>query len=153
MACDKTKHTCREVSPGLPGLDAPRVAGSFQNPPRFARWVRETSSHPQCVQSRTHLPAIMFVILFHTCVKSGFLIGLEQVSLSSSSPAFCPNSPAFRRTHPRNCSRCNNNINKYGGQDLADKPRLYRTFFGDLHTETEEKPKKKCKKCNLDVDK
>jgi hypothetical protein len=61
--------------------------------------------------------------LSHTCVKSGFLIGLEQVSLSSSSPAFWPNSPAFGRTHPRNCSRCNNN-NKYGGQDLADKPRL-----------------------------
>jgi hypothetical protein len=34
--------------------------------------------------------------LSRTCVKSGFLIGLEQVSLSSSSPAFCPNSPASR---------------------------------------------------------
>jgi hypothetical protein len=31
-----------------------------------------------------------FEILSHTCVKSGFLIGLEQVSLSSSLPAFCP---------------------------------------------------------------
>jgi hypothetical protein len=30
--------------------------------------------------------------------------------------------------------------NKYGGQDLADKPKLQRTFFG---SETEEKPKKK----------
>jgi hypothetical protein len=29
-----------------------------------------------------------FAPLSHTCVKSGFLIGLEQVSLSSSSPAF-----------------------------------------------------------------
>ena len=57
----------------------------------------------------------MFTTLSHTCVKSGFLIGLEQVSLSSSSPAFCPNSPAFRRTHPRNCLRCNNN-NKYGAE-------------------------------------
>jgi hypothetical protein len=37
-----------------PGLDAPRMAGSFPNPPRFARGVRETSSHPRCVQSRTH---------------------------------------------------------------------------------------------------
>ena len=37
-----------------PGVDAPRVAGSFPNPPRFARWVRETSSRPRCVQSRTH---------------------------------------------------------------------------------------------------
>jgi hypothetical protein len=54
--------------------------------------------------------------LSHTCVKSGFLIGLEQVSLSS-------NSTAFRQTHTRNCLRCNNN-NKYGGQDLADKHKL-----------------------------
>jgi hypothetical protein len=52
---------------------------------------------------------------------------LEQVSLSSSSPAFCPNSPAFRRTHPQNCSRCNNN-NKYGGQDLDDKPDFIELF-------------------------
>jgi hypothetical protein len=37
-----------------PGLDAPRVAGSFPNSPSKARWVRETSSHPRCVQSRTH---------------------------------------------------------------------------------------------------
>ena len=66
----------------------------------------------------------MFQALSHTCVKSGFLIGLEQVSLSSSSPAFCSNSPAFRRTHPRNCLRCNINNNKYGRQDLADKPKL-----------------------------
>ena len=35
------KHTCREVSPGL---DAPSEG----------RWVREPSSHPRCVQSRTH---------------------------------------------------------------------------------------------------
>jgi hypothetical protein len=45
------KHTCREVSPGL---DARRVAGSFPNLPSEARWVRETSSRPRCVQSRTH---------------------------------------------------------------------------------------------------
>ena len=45
------KHTCREASPGL---DALRVAGSFPNSPCEARWVRETSSHPRCVQSRTH---------------------------------------------------------------------------------------------------
>jgi hypothetical protein len=70
-----------------------------------------------------------FAPLSHSCVKSGFLIGLEQVSLSSSSPAFCSNSPAFRRTHPRNCSRSNNN-NKYGGQDLADKPTVdFIEFF------------------------
>ena len=47
-----------------PGLNAPRVAGSFPNPPRFRREVRETSSHPRCVQSRTELPASMFVIVF-----------------------------------------------------------------------------------------
>jgi hypothetical protein len=34
-------HICREVSPGL---DAPRVAGSFPNSLSEARWVGETSS-------------------------------------------------------------------------------------------------------------
>jgi hypothetical protein len=74
------------------------------------------------------------------------LIGLEQASLSSSSPA-------FRRTHllfaeltcfspnsPAKLLTLQYYNNKYGGQDLADKPKLQRTFFG---SETEEKPKKK----------
>ena len=51
-----------------------------------------------------------------------FRIGLERVNLSTSSPAFCPNSPAFRRAHLRNSLPCNNNNN--GGQDLADKSKL-----------------------------
>ena len=80
----KTKHTCREVSPGL---DAPRVAGSFPNSPRFARSVRETSSHPRCVQSRTHLPASMFVILSHIWRISGFPIRYEEVRSISNLPA------------------------------------------------------------------
>jgi hypothetical protein len=71
-------------------------------------------------------------ILSQTCVKSGFLIGLQQVSLSSSSPAFCPNSPAFAELTRETAHVATwNNNNKYGGQDLADKPRLYITFFGD----------------------
>jgi hypothetical protein len=46
------KHTCMEVSPGL---DAPRVAGSFGLGRTEGGWkFRETSSHPRCVQSRTH---------------------------------------------------------------------------------------------------
>jgi hypothetical protein len=56
----KTKHTCRFA---VSAIDAPRVAGNFPNPPRFAQRVQETSSHPWCVQSRTHLPASMFVIV------------------------------------------------------------------------------------------
>ena len=55
------KHTCREVSPGL---DAPRVAGSFANSPSKVRWVRETSSHSRCVQSRTHRTC-KYVFLSH----------------------------------------------------------------------------------------
>jgi hypothetical protein len=57
------KRTCREVSPGL---DAPRVAGSFPNSPCEARWVRETSSHPSWVQSRTHRTCKYVCFLSHT---------------------------------------------------------------------------------------
>jgi hypothetical protein len=40
-----------------------RTSGGWKFPElTFARWVRETSSHPRCVQSRTQLPASMFVI-------------------------------------------------------------------------------------------
>jgi hypothetical protein len=47
---------------------------------RFARWARETSSHPRCVQFRTHLPASMFVI--------------ELTWFLPELTCFSPNSPA-----------------------------------------------------------
>ena len=49
----KTKRTCRFGESGI-GRTAPRMAGSFPKSPSEATWVRETSSHTRCVQSRTH---------------------------------------------------------------------------------------------------
>jgi hypothetical protein len=57
------KHTCREVSPGL---DAPRVAGSFPNSPSEGRWVRGKLPATRDA-SNPGLTSLQVCLVFITC--------------------------------------------------------------------------------------
>jgi hypothetical protein len=91
------KYTYREVSPGL---DIPRVAGSF---PSEARWVRKTSSHPRCVQFRTHRTCKYDWFLSHTGTEPytysirPFAVALHEKCLENDFRSACLGIEIFLR--------------------------------------------------------